>query len=207
MTKEDLEEFRRKMEEALEALERKEKTKAKKRTSIWRHLVKLGEEEGLPEKERLQGAMCYSIVPPGYTEVTSTCTLCGRLIKEFDNPKFISSDVEEIERLVEEMKKLGYDVKTERVCSCCSWDETHKSSMAVPRQVDMNFSSPRADMLFYFRPEGMEAYHVAVDSFPIYYEIVLEFLRSEAAYRGRYGEWDYALEHKDTIEKMLGIKI
>lgn len=55
------------------------------------------------------------------------------------------------------------------------------------------------DILFYFRFEEMETYHVTVANHSPAYKVVLDFLRSKNPY--------YDSKYKDIIEDMLGIKI
>ena len=117
-----------------------------------------------------------------------TCPRCGR--KALDDS---SADFHAITSMIEEMKQLGYDVKTERVCSVCSG-----RSGRHPLDVDT---------LFYFRYKGMEAYHVAVANRSWVYKVVLSFLRSENAYYGDRDNLKYVSEQRDVIEEMLGIKL
>ena len=160
------------------------------REELIQRLKAMAEEEVLPREQRLMGAMCYCPAAPDIT-YTFSCPRCGRIIKELDYDS--RDELNKITSLVEEMKQLGYDVKTERVCSVCSG-----SSGRHPLDVDT---------LFYFRFRGMETYHVAVANCSWVYKVVLSFLRSENAYYGDRDELEYVSEQKDIIEKMLGIKI
>ena len=160
------------------------------REELVQRLKAMAEEEVLPPEERPMGAMCYRPAAPN-TIYTFTCPRCGRIIKEFDYKS--RGDLHRIASMVEEMKQLGYDVKTERVCSVCSG-----RSGRHPLKVDT---------LFYFRYKGMEAYHVAIANYPSNYKVVLSFLRSENAYYGDRDDLKYVSEQRDIIEEMLGIKL
>ena len=127
-------------------------------------------------------AMCYEPAAPDVT-YTFTCPRCGRIVKKLDYDS--RYELHKIASLVKKMKQLGYDVKTERVCSICGG-----SSGKHPLDVDT---------FFYFRFKEMEAYHVTVANHSRDYEIVLDFLHSKNSY--------YISEHRDIIEKMLGVKI
>ena len=155
------------------------------REELVQRLKAMAEEEVLPPGQRPMGAMCYC---PHYKTHTFTCPRCGR--KALDDS---SADFHAITSMIEEMKQLGYDVKTERVCSVCSG-----RSGRHPLDVDT---------LFYFRYKGMEAYHVAVANRSWIYKVVLSFLRSENAYYGDRDNLKYVSEQRDVIEEMLGIKL
>ena len=160
------------------------------REELIQRLKSMAEEEVLPPEERPMGAMCYS--PAAHNKTyTFTCPRCGRIVKELDYDS--RYELHKIASMVKEMKQLGYDVKIERVCSICSG-----SSGKHPLDVDI---------LFYFRFNGMETYHVAVANRSWVYKVVLSFLRSENAYYGDREELEYVSEHRDVIEKMLGVKI
>ena len=160
------------------------------REELIQRLKVMAEEEVLPPWQRPRGAMCYS--PAVHDTIyTFTCPRCGRIVKELDYDS--RYELNAISSSIEEMKQLGYDVKTERVCSICSG-----SSGKHPLTVDT---------LFYFRFKGMEAYHIAIANSPEDYKIILLFLRSENAYSGSHDELKYVSEQRDVIEKMLGIKI
>ena len=167
------------------------------REELIQRLKAMAEEEVLPQEQKehrsgivqkllssmeVGSAMCYEPAAPDMT-YTFTCPRCGRIVKELDYDS--RYELHKIASLVKKMKQLGYDVKTERVCSICS-GRSGKHPLYV-------------DTLFYFRFKGMEAYHVIVANHSQDYEVVLDFLRSKNSY--------YISEHKDIIEKMLGIKI
>lgn len=160
------------------------------REELIQRLKAMAEEEVLPPGQRPWGAMCYSPAAPNMT-YTFTCPRCGRIVKELDYDS--RYELHKIASMVNEMKQLGYDVKIERVCSICSG-----SSGKHPLEVDT---------LFYFRFKRMEAYHVTVANPSWVYKVVLSFLRSENAYYGDRNDLKYVSEHRDVIEKMLGIKI
>jgi len=160
------------------------------REELVQRLKSMTEEKVLPPEERPKGAMCYS--PAAHNKTyTFTCPRCGRIVKELDYDS--RYELYKIASMVKEMKQLGYDVKIERVCSICSG-----SSGKHPLDVDI---------LFYFRFNGMETYHVAVANCSWVYKVVLSFLRSENSYYGDREELEYVSEHRDVIEKMLGVKI
>ena len=167
------------------------------REELIQRLKAMAEEEVLPQVQKehrsgivqkllssmgVEGAMCYDPVGPDIT-YTFTCPRCGRIVKELDY--YSRYELHKIASLVKKMKQLGYDVKTERVCSICS-GRSGKHPLDV-------------DILFYFRFKGMETYHVAVANHSRAYKVVLDFLRSKNSY--------YVSEYKDVIERMLGIKI
>ncbi len=160
------------------------------REELIQRLKAMAEEEVLPPRQRPMGAMCYRPAAPD-TIYTFTCPRCGRIIEELDYKS--RGELNKIASMVEEMKQLGYDVKTERVCSVCSG-----RSGRHPLDVDT---------LFYFRYKGMEAYHVAVANRSWIYKVVLSFLRSENAYYGDRDNLKYVSEQRDVIEEMLGIKL
>ena len=128
------------------------------REELIQRLKAMAEEEVLPPVQRPKGAMCYCPAVPD-TIYTFTCPRCGRIVKELDYDSRYKLD--EISSLVEDMKQLGYDVKTERVCSICSG-----SNGKHPLDVDT---------LFYFRFKGMDTYHVAVANHSRAYKVVLDF--------------------------------
>ena len=168
----------------------RKKVSNEEREELIQRLKVMAEEEVLPPWQRPRGAMCYS--PAVHDTIyTFTCPRCGRIVKELDYDS--RYELNAISSSIEEMKQLGYDVKTERVCSICSG-----SSGKHPLTVDT---------LFYFRFKGMEAYHIAIANSPEDYKIILLFLRSENAYSGSHDELKYVSEQRDVIEKMLGIKI
>lgn len=156
------------------------------RDELIRRLKAMSEEEVLPPEQRPMGAMCYCPRVPDTTYVF-TCPKCGRIVKE------LYYCLDDISLYVKEIKKMGYDVKIERLCSICSGRKGEH-----PLDVDI---------LFYFRFKGMKAYHIAVANYSEDYQIVLAFLRSENTYKGDRDKLEYVSEHKDVIEKMLGIKI
>ena len=157
------------------------------REELIQRLKAMAEEEVVPPDTNLI-MTCYYPISETHK---FTCPRCGRIIKELDYDS--RDELNKITSLVEEMKQLGYDVKTERVCSVCSG-----SSGRHPLDVDT---------LFYFRYKGMEAYHVAVANRSWIYKVVLSFLRSENAYYGDRDNLKYVSEQRDVIEEMLGIKL
>ena len=117
----------------------------------------MAEEEVVPPDEKLM-ITCYY---PIYETHKFTCPRCGRIALDHN----IRGNLHAITSMIEKMKQLGYDVKTERVCSICS-GRSGKHPLYV-------------DTLFYFRFKGMETYHVAVANHSRAYKVVLDFLCSK----------------------------
>ena len=149
------------------------------REELIQRLKAMAEEEVVPPDEKLM-ITCYYPISETHK---FTCPRCGRIVKELDY--YSRYELHKIASLVKKMKQLGYDVKTERVCSICS-GRSGKHPLDV-------------DILFYFRFKGMGTYHVTVANHSPAYKVVLDFLRSKNPY--------YDSKYKDIIEDMLGIKI
>lgn len=107
------------------------------------------------------------------------CPVCGSLIAVSEEEK---ENISQIEKLVGQMKELGYDAKIKHLCNaCCQQGE-------FPYWIVT---------LFYIRLEGMLFYHASISNRIKEYENVLSFLRKDEHYLSKY--------NVEVIHKMLGI--
>ena len=148
------------------------------------------------------GAMCYSTRLP-HIEVTieHKCPTCGATYKykdwRFDDKtKTDRYDVEdrEVDRYVDEIKALGYDVFVEHMCQKCYEKKYGKTEYNVSVNV-LNF-----------RHLDDENYITNVVSSEECM-ILAEFLKGNNAYKGSHDETIWINRERDIIERLIGIKI
>ena len=141
-----------------------------------------------------EGAMCYSIVFP--PRRVMKCESCGKQIELFG----YDTENSRITKIVNEISELGYDVKTNRVCSECA------EKIGITKE-DRRPLNDRAYHVFYFKAKGQDQYHVSESSYQEDYKAVLAFLKNELSYRDSH-DWEYFVKDKlDVIKIMTGISI
>lgn len=136
-------------------------------------------------------AMCYSMAYPGeQISFSYTCTKCGKQ-EEYVENTYSSTDttkLEKIIKLVDKIKKLGYNAK---VVFCCP---------------DCNEEEERVNAIFRFKTENEEEYLETNCINLYYYEICLEFLENKLAYKNWKMHYS-ANEINKILHKMLGVNI
>lgn len=137
------------------------------------------------------GAMCYSPAPPQAQKVK--CESCGKIVEEYD---WMNSRTG-IKKEVEEIKKLGYDVKVENVCAACA-TKLGISEALFERQL---YS------VFCFRTKDDKHYHVSESSNENEYKAVLAFLKNEPTYTDYYDATHLIKDELDVIKRMTGVSI
>ena len=158
--------------------------------------------------ERYRGAMCYSIAPP--EELKTTCDYCKNTIT-YTGWK---NDIK-IPEIVDEMSRLGYDVKTAVLCNDCFKRLKSEIYLGVGDTLELDdghtidLSCSDRNFVFYFRTSPNEPYHCALSSFQDNYSAVLAFFKGEKSYIGyliRHTE-KFIAEEIPIIEFMTGLKI
>ena len=148
------------------------------------------------------GAMCYTTRLP-HIEVTieHKCPTCGATYKykdwRFDDKtKTDRYDVEdrEVDRYVDEIKALGYDVFVEHMCQKCYEKKYGKTEYNVSVNV-LNFR--------HLDDENYITNIVSSEECMI----LAEFLKGNNAYKGSHDETIWINRERDIIERLIGIKI
>ena len=148
------------------------------------------------------GAMCYSTRLP-HIEVTieHKCPTCGATYKYKDwgfddKTKTDRYDVEdrEVDRYVDEIKALGYDVFVEHMCQKCYEKKYGKTEYNVSVNV-LNFR--------HLDDENYITNIVSSEECMI----LAEFLKGNNAYKGSHDETIWINRERDIIERLIGIKI
>ena len=153
---------------------------------------------------RHEGAMCYSMAGP--PEKHQKCDSCG---KDFCYHDW--NHHESISKLVDEMAKLGYDVKVEKLCVSCA-DELKKElypNMKSEKDEEFDWDKDiwlsAINHVFYFRISPEEEYHRAIANSVEQYKSVLCLFQNKAEYQGGFGRNYFIDEELDTLEFMTGI--
>lgn len=141
------------------------------------------------------GAMCYSPAPPQAQKVK--CESCGKIFVEHDWMRSRTG----IKKKVEEIKKLGYDVKVENVCAACA------SKLGIKDEDGEALFEGRLYNVFYFKTKDEEHYHVSESSDEDDYKAVLAFLKNEPTYTDYYDATHLIKDELDVIKRMTGISI
>lgn len=148
------------------------------------------------------GAMCYSRAFPNI-EVTfeHICPTCGTKYKykgwgfdDFDNPDRYNIEEKRIDKFVDEIKALGYDVFAEHMCEKCYKEKYGKDENSVSINV-LNFK--------HIGDENYIINTVSSESCMI----LAEFLKGNNAFRGHQDETIWINKHRDFVETLLGIKV
>ena len=134
------------------------------------------------------GAMCYA--PMMLQTIGYVCPYCGDTIKEkYDS--WVLYNIESIERIVGEIKSLGYDVVLDKTeyCPRCS----KRTAIGEP------------ELIFKIRFSAKADYHIAKSNIVNDYQCLLAFLLNKNTYSGGHGE-EYALhDNVAIIQKMTGL--
>ena len=155
-------------------------------------------------KQRHLGAMCYSMVEP--PEKHHKCEMCGKDITYHDWDR-----LESIVGLVQEMAKLGYDVKVKTVCESCAEELKKELYPNIKSEDDEGYDWEKdiwifdLNLIFYFRTSSEEEYHRAIANSENQYKSVLCLFQNKAEYQGGFGRNYFIDEELDTLEFMTGI--
>ena len=159
--------------------------------------------DGTP-RVRHEGAMCYSMAAP--PEKHQKCDSCGIDICYYDWNRH-----DNIVELVQEMAKLGYDVKVEHVCMSCGKKLKKEIYPNMKLEDDEGFDWDKdiriseLNHVFYFRISSEEKYHRAIANSVEQYKSVLCLFQNKAEYQGGFGRNHFIDEELDTLEFMTGI--
>lgn len=133
------------------------------------------------------GAMCYSPIMP--QPMDHVCPYCGDTTKErYDNWAFYA--IEGIERIVAQIKSLGYDVVLDKTEYC-------------PRCSERNIEHP--ELIFKIRFSAKADYHIVKSNIVNDYQCLLAFLSNQDIYSGSYGEEHDLHNSIAIIQKMTGL--
>ncbi len=154
------------------------------------------------EHTHFDGAMCYCpAFPKGKKTYTHKCPNCGKKYKfeeddyGYDLPWSNRYQNEEkiIDKYIQGIKDLGYDVKIKHMCQECY----HKEFNLIQNGISVS--------VLYFKNMGEDRYNChIVDSDDC--KALLEFLRGNNAFRGHYDETVWIKGYMNKIEEILGIK-
>lgn len=158
-----------------------------------------------PREEHF-GAMCYSQMAP--PEKHTKCERCGSSFTFHD-----WSRREQIQSLVKQIKRLGYDVNLQVICRDCAnklKEELYKDSPDIADGLfgqegkitvwigDINF-------LFSFRTASTEPYHLAIANHINEYSSLLALLKNNRMYLDSYDSSHYIADEKHVLKFMTGI--
>lgn len=142
-----------------------------------------------------EGAMCYRIAFP--PRRVMKCESCGKHVELFTDDTKNSR----ITKIVNEIRELGYDVKTNSICSECA------AKLGITQEDGKPLDDDRIYHVFFFKAKGQDQYHVAESSYQEEYKVVLAFLKNELTYTDRH-DWEYLVKDKlNVIKKMTGISL
>lgn len=146
------------------------------------------------------GAMCYSpAFPDKECVIKHKCPSCGAIYKYKEKTFGFATDryainEKRINKYVDEIKALGYDVYVEHMCSRCY---EKKYGVAEP---GLSLS------VFHFKhiDEDSDIVNI-VDSDDMY--VLAEFLKGNNAYKGYHDQTTWINMDLEVVELLLGIKI
>ena len=141
------------------------------------------------------GAMCYETVYSPLCEVK--CESCGKVVEEHD----WMGRLDGIKNKVEEIKKLGYDVKVEYLCGVCA------TKLGLKGEDGNSLLDGQIYYVFFFKTKDEEQYHIAESSDEDEYKAVLAFLKNEPTYTNYYDVTHLIKDELDVIEKLTGIYV
>ncbi len=150
-------------------------------------------------------AMFYSRMSPPEKHIK--CDLCGSDICYFD-----WGERDTILDLVEEIAKLGYDVKIETTCKPCT-EKIKKEVYPNMKSEDEEGFDWKKDMwlsyinyVFFFRTSNDFEYHRAIANNTNSYKVLLTLLQNKPKYNDDRGASHYIADEIDVLEFMTGIK-
>ena len=155
-------------------------------------------------KVRHMGAMCYSIMEP--PEKHFKCEMCG---KEYS---YHSWNHDSIIEIVDEMKKLGYDVKVETVCKTCAEKLKNELYPDMKKPGDEGYDEFKdlwifdINHIFYFRTSSKDEYHRAIAHHPSDYKPLLSLMQNKSSFFSSQGRSCFVDEEVENLEFMTGIK-
>ena len=155
--------------------------------------VLANDETDIPES---MGAMCYSPAPPEPVKVK--CDSCGKQIREMSWRK-INRHV--LEKKVETMTELGFDVKIEHLCANCA------GKLGLKDEDGDTLFDGEMYYVFYFKTKEQEKYHLAISNDEDDYNAVIAFLKNEKSYTDFFDNTHLVREELSLIERMTGISI
>ena len=135
----------------------------------------------------VMGAMCYESTALIHADFV--CSYCGDTIKEkYDNWQVYN--INEIEKIVEQIKSKGYDVildKTE-LCQHCSQKDIQNPAL-----------------IFKIRFSSKVDYYVVKSNIEYEYQCLLTFLSGQKTFSDRYGDEHTLNDNVAIIQKMTGL--
>ena len=153
------------------------------------------------EHFEFDGAMCYSIAFPNKEIVlTYRCPTCGTVYKYkergYEHSTYIDSySIEQgtIDKYVNEIKSLGYDVYVEHLCEKCYLDKYGKDKKGI------------SISLLHFKhiDENSDIINIVSSDDCL---LLAEFLKGNNAFRGSYDETVWINKYRKTIERLIGIR-
>lgn len=151
------------------------------------------------------GAMCYSQMSP--PEKHLKCDVCGA-----DTSYCDWNNHETILELVNDMAKLGYDVKVETVCESCAEKVKKEVYPDMKSPGDDNFDWDKdiwlsdINHIFYFKTTSDIEYHRAIANYKNPYKALLTLFQNKPMYYDSYDASHYIADEIETLEFMTGIK-
>ena len=139
--------------------------------------VALGGLVTIPGCKKIIGATCYD---PAYPDnVDYVCSYCGNIIKG-KYSSWLIFDINQIEEIVNQIKKLDYDVVLDKTEFC-------------PNCSQKNIENP--EIIFKIRFSEEAGYHIARSNIVNEYQCLFEFLSNPDKFSG----------NRAIIQKMTGL--
>ena len=106
-----------------------------------------------------------------------------------------------LEKKVETMAGLGYDVKIEHLCADCA------GKLGLKDEDGDTLFDGEMYYVFYFKTKEQETYHLAISNDEDDYNAVIAFLKNEKSYTDFFDNTHLVREELSLIERMTGISI